>query len=522
MSRSGNKTIARIAVAGAAAAGTALLLTFWDDPIFASAKLDKEISRPKGGLPIVGDAFGLLSNLHRVHDYVQEIIEANPGRTIGIKLPFDDPIILINDPKMVEHVLKTHFHIYDKGAHFTSRCQDVLGHGIFNVDGDRWKSQRKTAANIFNVKNFKEFVGVVFADEMQVFASRLTRAASANPSTPVNLSDLFFRFTLDGFCKIGFGIDLGCMASDTPVPFAVAFDDAQTRMQYRFCQPLWWIEEAVGGLVGPGARQKKNVTVIREFAKNIIRKRREEGAAEPEEMVGGRKKQDLLAYLMEVKDENGNLPSDEDLVDYILNFIIAGRDTTAQALSWAFYLLHKHPEVVKELREEIDAVLGPYGDPSSRDAPTYEECKAELPYANAVFHETLRLYPSVPMELKQANRDDVLPDGTRVPKNALLSWAPWTMGRTESIWGPDAKHFRPSRWLEMDKQPSPFDYPVFNAGPRVCLGKNMAELEGVYVMCCLVRRFDVRVAREERVTYTNSLTLPMKEGMECFVTERKA
>ncbi|KAJ3213324.1 Protein kinase alk2 [Dinochytrium kinnereticum] len=502
-----------IIAAGAVAVGSALLYAYWDTPVFSSVRLNQKLQRPAGSLPIIGDAISVLWNLHRIHDWFQEIAEENSGRAVAVKIPLDDPIIFINDPAIVEHILKTNFHIYDKGPHFINRCKDVLGHGIFNVDGERWKSQRKTAANIFNVKNFKEFVGVVFAEEMHHFANRLALAAST--SQKVNLQDLFFRFTLDGFARIGFGADLECMQKDEPIPFARAFDDAQNRMQYRFVQPLWWVEEVIGLA---GVRQRENVKVIREFAMDIIAKRKEEiGEGEG----GERKRNDLLAYLMEVKDENGNPPSDDELCDYVLNFIIAGRDTTAQALSWCFLLLHKNPHVLIQLREEIDSVLGPYGHPDSREYPTYEEVKSSMPFANAVFKETLRLYPSVPNEIKQANRDDVLPDGTKVPKGATVVWAPYTMGRTEKIWGPDAKQFNPSRWLAMTHQPSPYDYPVFNAGPRVCLGKNMAELEGAFVLISVARRFDLEVVGAERVTYANSLTLPVKGELEVLVRERK-
>ncbi|KAI8833183.1 cytochrome P450 [Chytridium lagenaria] len=392
---------------------------------------------------------------------------------------------------------QTHFHIYDKGEHFISRCHDVLGNGIFCVDGARWKSQRKLAANIFNVKNFKEYVGVVFAEEMTLFNQRLEGNAARGEK--INLSDLFFRFTLDGFCRIGFGADLGCMTQDEPIPFAVAFDEAQNRMQNRFVQPLWWLEEMISSV---GGQHKKNVKVIREFGMEIIRKRKEEMRKEEEEGTGG-ERNDLLTYLMAAKDENGNLPTDEDLCDYVLNFIIAGRDTTAQALSWCFLLLHKNPRFSHVFVKSLMTFW------------------SQMPYANAVFRETLRLYPSVPMEIKQANKDDTLPDGTFVPKNATVAWSPYAMGRTEAIWGSDAKQFNPDRWLAMSKQPSPFDYPVFNAGPRVCLGKSMAELEGTFVLTCLARRFDLEVIEAEKVTYANSLTLPVKDKMECWVRERK-
>ncbi|ORY41014.1 cytochrome P450 [Rhizoclosmatium globosum] len=111
---------------------------------------------------------------------------------------------------------------------------------------------------------------------------------------------------------------------------------------------------------------------------------------------------------MTVKEDDGSLLSDEKLVDYALNFLLAGRDTTACALSWAIFMLHQNPHTLNFLLKEIQTV-------TNNSSPTYDQIKNEMPYANAVFHETLRLYPSVPGNLRQANKDVTLPDGTFIP-----------------------------------------------------------------------------------------------------------
>ncbi|KAJ3060532.1 Protein kinase alk2 [Podochytrium sp. JEL0797] len=285
-----------------------------------------------------------------------------------------------------------------------------------------------------------------------------------------------------------------------------AFDNSQRVCANRVITPLW---ETVEYLTGVSKTQSADIKTIREFALNVIHQKRANEGQDAED------KHDLLALLMKVSTEDEGAPSDDLLVDYVLNFLIAGRDTTAQALSWTFFLLHKNPHTLASLHAEIVSVLG-------NATPTYDQIKNQMPYANAVFHEALRLYPSVPHELKQANADVTLPNGILVPKGCMVAWNPYTMGRTTAIWGPDAKEFKPERWLAMEKQPSPFDYPVFNAGPRVCLGKNMAELEGVFVLVELVRQFDVVVTKEEEVGYELSLTLPMKKGLTVRCKERNA
>lgn len=182
-----------------------------------------------------------------------------------------------------------------------------------------------------------------------------------------------------------------------------------------------------------------------------------------------------------------------------------------------------------------------------------------LPYTNAVFNESLRLYPPVPIEIKECTDATTFPDGTCLPKGALVMWIPWAMGRSRKIWGDDADQFRPERWLQQkgsgkhsaddptdeealpEKKECPklasksaFEFPVFNGGPRSCLGKKMAEVLAMAVITKLVSKYDfieifekgplssngVCEVRKERISQ-NSLTLPMAGGLPCYVRRRE-
>lgn len=209
--------------------------------------------------------------------------------------------------------MKTKFESFEKHRFFGDRVQELLGRGIFNADGHEWKMQRKTAANIFSVKNFKDFTGSVFVDELALLEKRLAKAID-NKET-VDFHDLFHRFTLDGFGKIGFGIELDCMSKDK-VPFALAFDRCQSKIDVRFFNPFWQIEEFFN--VWKKMELKKDIKTIREFALGIITSRK----AESEEQMNQRS--DLLTYFLKLRGENGEQLSDQILTDYVLNFIIAG------------------------------------------------------------------------------------------------------------------------------------------------------------------------------------------------------
>merc|ERR1711865_298319 len=141
--------------------------------------------------------------------------------------------------------------------------------------------------------------------------------------------------------------------------------------------------------------------------------------------------------------EKSGAPFDEAFMrDMVLNFLIAGRDTTAHSLSWTFHLLLGHPEVEKRVLEEIEEVIGD-------KAVAYDDLN-KLPFLQAVVNESLRLYPSVPLDAKKAIEDDTLPDGTFVQSGDVVVYNIFAMGRSKKIWGDDADDFKPERWLNKD------------------------------------------------------------------------
>lgn len=191
----------------------------------------------------------------------------------------------------------------------------------------------------------------------------------------------------------------------------------------------------------------------------------------------------------------------------------------------------RHPETVKALRREI-AETHP-------DSLCYDSLQIQsLPYTLAVFKESLRIYPPVPFEIKQCQKPTTLPDGTFLPQGAVILWCVWAMNRSSDIWEiDDLESFKPERWLEPEnagdqrtrlrtKTKSNFEFPVFNGGARLCLGRRMAELQAVYVTASLVADFDFEEVQDgktdsfgKRIT-RNSLTLPMEGGLPCRVKER--
>lgn len=182
-------------------------------------------------------------------------------------------------------------------------------------------------------------------------------------------------------------------------------------------------------------------------------------------------------------------------------------------------MLIRHPHVMQSIRREVALAITDTKDTARDIAVFHPSC---LPYVTAVFYETLRLYPPVPFELKQCEKSTTLPDGTYLPKNSILVWCTWAINRSKLIWGQNADHFIPERWLTdgtLISRPAS-EYPVFNGGPRTCLGKKMAELVAVQVIATLTSRFDFEATTDMERISKNSLTLPMEGGLPCYVKLR--
>jgi len=216
---------------------------------------------------------------------------------------------------------------------------------------------------------------------------------------------------------------------------------------------------------------------------------------------------DLVSLIMEDarKLGKGEL-SDRQLMEDVWTFILGGRDTTASGLTSMLQLLASHPEVVDKIRKEIADKIGD-------NEPNHENV-SELIYCEAVFNESLRLFPPGPMNYRKSRQDDTLPDGTFVPAGCEVQWAPWLMGRSADLY-PDPYSFKPERWLE-GKPPllHSFEMPVFNAGPRTCLGRLMSIFEVRILMVLIFRRgFNFQLVPGQKLNdYALGLTLVREHG----------
>ena len=271
---------------------------------------------------------------------------------------------------------------------------------------------------------------------------------------------------------------------------------------------LWKIKKLLG--IGSEKQLAIAISEVQNFATNIVREKKELSEKSSLESV------DLLSRFL----SSGH--SDEKFVtDIVISFIIAGRDTTSAALTWFFWLVSKNPRVEKQILKEINE--------TSETSSAYNEVK-DMVYTHAALCESMRLYPPVPDDTKEATTDDVLPEGTVVKKGEKVTYHTYTMGRLETLWGKDWEEYRPERWLEKEDETNKwrfvgkdtYTYPVFQAGPRICLGKEMAFLQMKRVVAGVLRRFRVVPAMAEGVEpeFISYLTSKMNGGFPVTIEER--
>ncbi|GAB4859975.1 hypothetical protein Ancab_011454 [Ancistrocladus abbreviatus] len=478
--------------------------------------------------PLVGSLPYLFLNRHRIHDWIADNLRKSGGsityQTCTIALPFvaqrQGLFTVTCHPKNIEHILRTRFDNYPKGPQWQSAFHDLLGQGIFNSDGDTWLIQRKTAALEFTTRTLRQAMSRWVNRTIKNRLWRILETAAANKTT-VDLQDLLLRLTFDNICGLTFGKDPETLSPEMPDnPFAVAFDSATEATLQRLLYPgfVWRLKKALQ--IGTERNLKDSLQVVENYMTEALNARIEMPS------------DDLLSRFLKKRDKNGNSFQKSVLKRIALNFVLAGRDTSSVGLSWFFWLLMNHPEIEAKIVDEISTVLKETRGDNPRlwvEEPLAFDEADKLVYLKAALSETLRLYPSVPEDFKYVVSDDVLPDGTRVPAGSTVTYSIYSVGRMRAIWGDDCFEFRPERWLawtaagecRFEPPKDGYKFVAFNAGPRTCLGKDLAYLQMKSVASAVLLRYRLSPVPGHRVEQKMSLTLFMKNGLRVFLCPRE-
>jgi len=434
------------------------------------------------------------------------------------------PFVEVLTAPGLKFLLGDGFTSFNKGQVLHDVFEEMLGSGIFRADGESWRQQRKVASHLFSFSKLNDYMFTVFTNECDKLVAYL--AGVARSGETIDFQRAMFDLTFDSICDIAFGVKMHQLGAKSAHPFCVAFDELQHLIMARsVTAPLWWKTKRRWGL-GDEKIFKQHVATINEFIAGIVQERRKH----PDEF----NTDDLLSLFLQDAQKRGEELTDEHLRDLILNFMIAGRDTTATALTWLFYAFAQNPSAEAVCVREIRENLSPSVQPSS-------DAVKGLVQLEAAFMESTRLWPPVPSDMKECVKEVQAWPGTNalVPVGTVLIYTPYMLHRLPQFykstsglqhWAADCTEFRPARWLVPDGdsasslrvlQPSAYDFPSFNAGLRLCLGRSMAILEGKIVAASVLQQFHIRLQPgfepKEKVT----VVLAMRDGMPVTVEMRK-
>ena len=370
----------------------------------------------------------------------------------------------------------------------------ILGKGLVsNDDHESWLVQRRMMQPIFHRQRIAALAGEMTAAGEHLLGRFEKYAASGET---FNLTAEMMRVTLEIITRTMFGDDVSGEAAKVGEATNFLSHFVSNRLRTALPLPL--------RIPTPQNRAFHRMSrMLDEIIYGIIRRRQSSGA----------KRDDLLDMLLEARDEEpGAAMSERQIRDEVLTIFAAGHETTANALSWTWYLLARHPETLDRLQQEVDRVLGGR-TPSLADIPN-------LKYTGQVFNEALRLYPPVPMMPRRVDRETTL-HGYRIPKNSLVFTSIYHIQRHPDLWREPAR-FDPERWLpEAEKRPHQLAFMPFGAGQRLCIGNHMALMEGALLLAQVAARFAPRLVSPEAVAPDVGVTMTPKNGLPMTVRARR-
>ncbi len=398
--------------------------------------------------------------------------------------------ILLNTSELVHAVLVEHAYDFDKGTVIHKAFRPVFGNGLLNSEGDLHRRQRKLMAPAFQPRHI-----VTYAQTMVSYAQRMQEGW--NDGATIDIGHEMTKLTMSIVGKVLFDAEVFTESDELGAAITSAIEHMTYVSSHLFPLPLSWP-------IPRHQRTRRALALLKSRMQEMIDERRE----------SSEEKDDLLSILLQTREEDGSCcMNDEQIRDEAVTLFGAGHETTATALTWAWYLLARHVEVYQQVQQEVDRVL-------QGRIPTYADL-ASLPYTLQVLKETMRLYPPLYAFGRVALHDVEVDDYViRAKQGALIS--PYTLHRRPDYF-PDPEQFEPGRFTpENEKRLPRYAYLPFSAGPRICIGNHFALMEGHLLLATLVQHVTFEVVPGQRIELDPQATLRPKAGIKMVVRRRNA
>ncbi len=430
----------------------------------------------------------------------QDILSAQPQKLYRARMAeFRTPFFrsfMINEPSLVKTVLNERPDDFPKSDRVREGLAPLLGNSVFVTNGEVWKRQRRIIDPAFEGGRLKE----TFPAMWQATEAALARLATRADGAPIEIEAETSHAAADVIFRTLFSI---------PIEHEIAAGVFEEFRTYQRTQPL---VNLAAFLPIPRWMPRLHARRTRASAESIRKLIARLTEARQQEITEGRAPDDLATKIMTTRDPvTGDVFEPAEMVDQVAIFFLAGHETSASALAWALYLLAIYPEV--QDRVAAEALNGI--DPAT---PTFSMV-SRLSFTRDVFREVLRLYPPVPMMVRQATCPETF-RGRDVPRGSQIVVSPWHLHRTPRLWD-DPDGFDPDRWkTENGKQCQRDAYIPFSSGARVCTGAGFAMIEGALLLAMIVRRFRIEPVEGREPVPVAHLTVRARDGIWLRLTPR--
>ncbi len=400
-------------------------------------------------------------------------------------------LLIVNAPELIKYVMVTRHQNFERKSPQMRRALEVLlGDGLFISEGETWKQRRPLVADIVHKNRVPSF-GLTMEQVTCAFAEGWAERAGKEFELTAAMAEL----TAEIIAQTVFGRNLGSSAAQQVIDGFTSYQKSIDSFNLGYF--LGWDE---GWPILHGPVKKRAVKMVHSVVEKVIN----------DHLAGGGDSGSMVDLLIKRRERSPELKLDTTaLRNEAATIFMAGHETTATTLTWAFYCLANAPWVEARVLEEIETVC-------AGRTPTIDDID-QLEWCKAVILETLRLYPPVPLLPRQAREADEV-GGIPVKKGDLIMIAPWLIHRATDLWE-HATRFMPERFLDGAKV-NPFVFFPFAVGPRICPGMNFGQSEAILCLAILIQRFRVRPRAGYVAEPVCRLTLRPAGGLPVTVEER--
>ena len=440
------------------------------------------------------------SIFNHIRLFRQDIFASQPAKLYHawmaeFRLPFFRSYFC-NDPDLVETVLKKRSDDFPKSEIIKGALFSLLGNSVFVTNGELWKRQRRIIDPAFEGGRLRD----VFPSILLAANEGVKRLEPLATGVAIEMEEQASQIAADVIFRTLFSI---------PITDDIATETFEKFRAYQRTQPLMTLASFMKKPSWIPFFQRKSTRETSADVRNLLTKLTQSRAAL---IAQGSAPDDLATKIMTMADPvTGKTFTETEMVDQVAIFFLAGHETSASALAWALYLLAVDQDSQDRIAEEVAGMMGQGGF-------TFKNL-SKLPFTRDVFRETLRLYPPVPMMIRETTKPETFRK-REIPIGSQVVISPWHLQRHERIWDrPDV--FDPSRWTQKEtKQAARVAYIPFSEGPRVCTGAGFAMIEGVLLLAVLVQAFKFEIVEGQEPVPVAHLTVRSKDGIRLRIVPR--